>query len=126
MSETEIQSVSEAAGATTPATKPAAMPATTPAATNAPTTAATPVKPTPPASNALWSHLLHVLTPLTVEARVRGLTVRDLYRLEEGSIVAADLLVVSNVPIRAAGALIARGEFQVTGDHLAVRVAELA
>lgn len=73
-----------------------------------------------------WSGLLHVSTAVAIDASVAGLTVRELFRLEKGSIVATEQPVGSNVPVHAGCALIGWGEFQVVGDQLAVRLAELA
>lgn len=63
---------------------------------------------------------------LTVEVPVVGLTVRDLFRLEKGSIIATAQSTGANVPLRIGGRLLAWGEFQVAGERLALRVAELA
>lgn len=73
-----------------------------------------------------WAGFLHVSTIVAVDAAIVGLTVRELFRLERGSIVATAQPVESNVPLRAGGSLIGWGEFQVVGEKLAVRVAELA
>lgn len=73
-----------------------------------------------------WAGYLHVSASIAVDAAIVGLTVRELFRLEKGSIVATAQAVESNVPMHAGGALIGWGEFQVVGDRLAVRVAELA
>jgi flagellar motor switch/type III secretory pathway protein FliN len=73
-----------------------------------------------------WAGLLHLSTSVAIDAAIVGLTVRELFRLERGSIVATAQAVESNVPMRAGGALIGWGEFQVVSEHLAVRVAELA
>ncbi len=73
-----------------------------------------------------WIGLLHVSTSIAIDAAIVGLTVRDLFRLEKGSIVATGQPVGSNVPVRAGGSLIGWGEFQVVGERLAVRMAELA
>ena len=69
---------------------------------------------------------LHVPVSLRVEVPVVALTVGDLFRLEKGSIVSTVQLTGANVPLRVRGRLLAWGEFQVIGEHLAVRVAELA
>lgn len=63
---------------------------------------------------------------MTVESPVIGLTVRELFRLEKGSIVTTSQSSETNVAVRAGGALIGWGEFQVVGEKLAVRLAELA
>ena len=73
-----------------------------------------------------WTGLLHVSTAIAIDVSIVGLTVRELFRLEKGSIVVTGHPVGSNVPVQAGGSLIGWGEFQVVGDRLAVRVAELA
>jgi flagellar motor switch/type III secretory pathway protein FliN len=72
------------------------------------------------------SGLSRVPAFLTVEVPVVGLTVRDLFRLEKGSIVATAQSTGANVPLRIGGRLLAWGELQVAGERLALRVAELA
>ncbi|MGH9685694.1 MAG: FliM/FliN family flagellar motor switch protein [Candidatus Acidiferrales bacterium] len=79
-----------------------------------------------PTTSDPWAGFLHVSTIVAVDATIVGLTVRELFRLERGSIVATAQPVESNVPLRAGGSLIGWGEFQVVGEKLAVRVAELA
>jgi flagellar motor switch/type III secretory pathway protein FliN len=69
---------------------------------------------------------LHVPVSLRVEVPLVALTVGDLFRLDKGSIVSTGQLTGANVPLRVGGRLLAWGEFQVIGEHLAVRVAELA
>lgn len=79
-----------------------------------------------PLSSDPWSGFLHVSTTVALDAAVVGLTVRELFRLEKGSIVATAQPVESNAPLTAGGSLIGWGEFQVVGEKLAIRVAELA
>jgi flagellar motor switch/type III secretory pathway protein FliN len=67
----------------------------------------------------------HIPARVAVEVPVVALTVRDLFRMEKGSIVATSQPSGANVPVHAARALIAWGEFQVFGDKLAVRLAEV-
>ena len=67
----------------------------------------------------------HIPAPVTVEVPVLALTVRDLFRLERGSVVATSQSAGANVPVHIAGTLIAWGEFQVFSDKLAVRLVEL-
>jgi flagellar motor switch/type III secretory pathway protein FliN len=73
-----------------------------------------------------WDGLLHVPTMVSAEVEVVGLTVRELFRLEKGSIVSTAQVSGANIPLYVGGRLVAWGEFQVVGDLLAVRVAELA
>jgi len=89
---------------------------------------ATPVSATVPAlpgANDPFAAFMHIPAPLTVEVPVVGLTVRDLFRLEKGSIVTTSQPAGANVPIQIGKALVAWGEFQVFGEKLAVRMAEL-
>jgi len=72
-----------------------------------------------------WRHLMDVPAVVSVEVTVVALTVRELYRLEKGSIVTTSQSSGANVPLRIGGSLLAWGEFQVVNDRLAVRVAEL-
>lgn len=78
-----------------------------------------------PAAADSFAGFRHIPTAVTVEVSVVGLTVRELYRLEVGSIVTTAQPSGANVPVQAAKALLAWGEFQVFGDKLAVRLAEL-
>ena len=83
--------------------------------------------PPPPAQNPdPWVEMLRVRATLSVEVPVVQLTVRELYCLVAGSVVATGSASGENVPLRAGGRLIAWGEFQVIGDQLALRIAELA
>jgi flagellar motor switch/type III secretory pathway protein FliN len=63
---------------------------------------------------------------LSVEVPVVGLTVRDLFRLNKGSIVSTAQAMGANVPVKVGGRLLAWCEFQVAGDRIACRIAELA
>lgn len=69
---------------------------------------------------------LHVPLKVSAEAKVTGLTVRELFRLEKGSIVTTAQPSIANLPLYAGKKLIAWGEFQVLGERLAFRVGELA
>ena|ERR1700724_3407750 len=73
-----------------------------------------------------WAGLLLVPTMVSAEVTVVALTVRELFRLEKGSIVSTAQVSGANIPLHVGGRLVAWGEFQVVGDLLAVRVAELA
>jgi len=83
--------------------------------------------PTPalPGADDPLTGFLHVSAPVTVEVPIVALTVRDLFRLEKGSIVTTSQSAGANIPVHIAKALVAWGEFQVFGDKLAVRLAEL-
>jgi flagellar motor switch/type III secretory pathway protein FliN len=73
-----------------------------------------------------WGELLLVATVVMVEVPVAKLTVRELFRLHAGSVVAASQLSGAHVPVVVGGKVFAWGEFQVVGEHLALRIAELA
>lgn len=70
--------------------------------------------------------VLLVPTTLSVEVQIGKLNVRELFRLEKGSVVASVQAAGANVPLYVGKKLIAWGEFQVVGENLALRVAELA
>jgi flagellar motor switch protein FliN/FliY len=90
------------------------------------TAGTTPVaQPALPGANDPFAAFLHIPAAITVEVPVVALTVRDLFRLEQGSIVATSQASGANVPVHVAGTLIAWGEFQVFSEKLAVRLAEL-
>lgn len=78
-----------------------------------------------PVANDPFTAFLHIPAPVTVEVPVVALTVRDLFRLEKGSIVTTSQSAGANIPVNIAKILIGWGEFQVFGDRLAVRLAEL-
>jgi flagellar motor switch/type III secretory pathway protein FliN len=73
-----------------------------------------------------WGELLLVTTMVTVDVPIAKLTVRDLFRLQKGSVLSSAQMSGVQVPIAISGRLIAWGEFQVAGDHLALRIVELA
>jgi flagellar motor switch/type III secretory pathway protein FliN len=96
-------------------------------APSAPTiTAAAAVATRPPEIASDWGELLLVATLVTVEVPIAKLTVRELFRLHAGSVVAASQLSGAHVPAVIGGKVFAWGEFQVVGEHLALRIAELA
>lgn len=78
----------------------------------------------PAAADALAT-FLHIPAPITVESPIVSLTVRALFRLEKGSIVATSQPAGANIPVHVAATLIAWAEFQVFDEKLAVRLAEL-
>lgn len=101
------------------------MPAT--AAQAAPTSAQT-----IPLSQALaddetrWKRVEKLPCNLSVEARVPGFTLKDLLALEEKSVVRSQLPTSSSPPLLVNGKIVARGDFEVLGKRLAVRLTELA
>jgi flagellar motor switch/type III secretory pathway protein FliN len=73
-----------------------------------------------------WGELLQVPTMVTVDVPIAKLTVRELFRLQKGSVLASAQVSGVQVPIAISGRLIAWGEFQVAGENLALRIVELA
>lgn len=82
-----------------------------------------------PANDSLLADPMHdfLLVPatLSVEAAVVNLNVGEMFRLEKGSIVTSGQSAGANVPLYVGKKLIAWGEFQVVGESLALRIAEL-
>lgn len=72
-----------------------------------------------------WGELLLVSATVTAEVPIAKLTVRELFRLQKGSLLAAAQFAGAPVPISVSAKVFAWGEFQVAGDHLALRIAEL-
>ena len=63
---------------------------------------------------------------LTLELPVVRFTIGDLLALKEGSIVETACHHTSDVPLRVNGVLVGWTEFDVVGEHLAVRITEQA
>ena len=79
----------------------------------------------PSASSEAWAHALLLSCKLTVDLPFPGFTVADMLRLQRDSVIHAHWRVGADVPLRVNGTLLARGEFEVAGDQLAIRVTEL-
>jgi flagellar motor switch/type III secretory pathway protein FliN len=77
------------------------------------------------APGAPWALARRLRCRLSVEIAVPAFTVRDLLRLEQRGIVETEAPEGSMVPIRVNGQTIARGEFEVIGIRLAIRILEL-
>ncbi len=97
--------------------------ATTTAATGG---AGQPLSAREPAGSESWGELLLVKATVAADLAIANLTVGDLFRLDKGSILATSHLSGTNVPLLVGGRVLAWGEFQVNGDTLGVRVAEMA
>lgn len=72
-----------------------------------------------------WAQVLPLPCRLTVEVPLPGFTVGDALRLRRSSVINSHWRVGTDIPLRLNGELIARGEFEVVGSHLAVRITEL-
>jgi flagellar motor switch protein FliN/FliY len=73
-----------------------------------------------------WSDILLFGCTVTIELPVPRFTVRDLLRLDQGSIIETRWKEATHLPLLANGRRVGWVEFEVTGDKLAVQVTELA
>ena len=72
-----------------------------------------------------WAQVLPLPCRLTVDVPLPGFTVADALGLRRSSVINSHWRVGADIPLRLNGELIARGEFEVVGNHLAVRITEL-
>lgn len=63
---------------------------------------------------------------VSLELPVARITVRELLALTPDSILETSCKATSDLPVRVNGVLIGWAEFDVVGNHLAVRITELA
>jgi flagellar motor switch/type III secretory pathway protein FliN len=70
-------------------------------------------------------HVLLLSCRLSVDLPMPGFTVADAVRLRPSSVINSHWRVGDDIPLRLNGECIARGEFEVIGNHLAVRLTEL-
>jgi flagellar motor switch/type III secretory pathway protein FliN len=75
---------------------------------------------------ARWQPVLALPCELVVELPLPNFKVSDFLKLQAGSVIATEWRVTRDVPLRANGTLIAWGEFDGSGNRLAVRLTELA
>ena len=73
-----------------------------------------------------WAHLLGLPCELSVDLVLRGFKLGDVLQLDARSVINSHWRITADVPLRVNGALIAWTEFEVVGNHLAVRITELA
>jgi flagellar motor switch/type III secretory pathway protein FliN len=73
-----------------------------------------------------WAQVMPLPCRLTVEVPLPGFTVADALRLQPGSVINSQWPVGTDIALRLNGVMIARGEFEVVENHLAVRLTELA
>jgi len=72
-----------------------------------------------------WAQALKLTCQLTVDMPLPEFKVADILRLKPNSVVNSHWRLGSDVPARVNGKLIAHGEFEVVGNHLALRLTEL-
>jgi flagellar motor switch protein FliN len=70
-------------------------------------------------------HLENIEVRLTVEAGSANITVRDLLRLNVGSVIELNTLAGEHLNVRANGTLILKGEIVSISDILGVRVLDI-
>ncbi|HUO25931.1 MAG TPA: FliM/FliN family flagellar motor switch protein [Candidatus Aquilonibacter sp.] len=79
-----------------------------------------------PTADDSWGELRFVNVSVSVDVPIVGLTVRELFRLEKGSIVFSAQQSGANAPVKIGETVLAWGEFNVMDAALALRVVELA
>jgi flagellar motor switch/type III secretory pathway protein FliN len=73
----------------------------------------------------VWVPVLTLPCKLTVDLPLPGFTVADALRLQPNSVINSRWRVSSDLALRLNGEVIARGEFEVAGRHLALRLTDL-
>ena len=73
----------------------------------------------------MWTEVQWLPCSVTMDLPVRKFTVRDLLRLEAQSVIATQTKRSSEIPVRVNGTAIAKGEFEVIGARLALRLTEI-
>jgi len=77
------------------------------------------------AAEAAWNHVKGLLCTFSVEVPIQHFTVRQLLDLAPGVILDTHYEEGSHAPVIVNGQLIARGEFDVVEENLAIRLTEL-
>jgi len=75
---------------------------------------------------AAWTQALALTCELTVDMPLPGFRVADMLQLQRHAVIHSHWRLGTDVPLRVNGRLIAHGEFEVVGNHLAIRLTELA
>jgi flagellar motor switch/type III secretory pathway protein FliN len=76
--------------------------------------------------DARWTPVLGLPCEMIVDLPLPGVKISDLLKLRVGSVINAHWRLGRDVPMQLNGWLIGWSEFEVVGDHLAVRLTELA
>jgi flagellar motor switch/type III secretory pathway protein FliN len=74
---------------------------------------------------ARWRPVLELPCQLTVDLPLPGFKLADFLKLQVGSVAGTQCRITQDVPLRINGTLIAWGEFEGSGQRLAVRLTEL-
>ena len=69
--------------------------------------------------------LENIEVKFTVEAGSSNITIRDLLKLNVGSVVELDTLAGEHLSVRANGTLILKGEIVTVGENLGIRVTHI-
>jgi len=72
-----------------------------------------------------WAQALMLACRLTVDLPLPGFKVADVLRLQKNTIINSHWGLGTDAPMLVNGKLIASGEFEAVGDHLAIRVTEV-
>jgi flagellar motor switch/type III secretory pathway protein FliN len=73
-----------------------------------------------------WQPVMNLPCQLTVDLGVPAFRVSDFLQLRPGSVIGTQWRVTHDLPLRVNGTLIAWAELEGAGNHLAVRLTELA
>ena len=80
----------------------------------------------PGSEEARWQPVLGLPCQLTIDLPLPHFKVADFLQLRAGSVIATEWRVSREVPLRINGTLIGWGEFEGSGNRLAVRLMQLA
>lgn len=78
------------------------------------------------ADDSRWKQVANLPCHISVEVKVPGFTLKDLLALGPKAIVRSLAPTSASPPLRLNGEVVARGDFEVLGKRLAVRLTELA
>ena len=79
-----------------------------------------------PEEDERWKRVMALPCELTVELPLPNFDISDFLKLRVASVIDAHWRLGRDVPLRLNGTLIGWVEFEISGDHLAVRLTEIA
>jgi flagellar motor switch/type III secretory pathway protein FliN len=74
----------------------------------------------------MWAEAAFLPCVLSIDLQVRNFTIRDLLRMESGTILESGVANGADVPVLVNAHLVGWAEFEIVGRSLAVRMTELA
>jgi flagellar motor switch/type III secretory pathway protein FliN len=77
-------------------------------------------------SEEMWAEAAFLPCVLSIDLQVRNFTIRDLLRMESGTILESGVANGADVPVLVNAHLVGWAEFEIVGRSLAVRITELA